>query len=119
MALSLAKTTPLKPEIKLAQALSEFEAVLPEDQKIKLRTYRRQSPPNSTDVIRFTAEIDRDAGRNRKSRKCLGPRLTNVLHAVQQFSTVVDLMVGNSQSQIACAIWGTIKVSLQVSNCYH
>lgn len=33
MALSLAKAAPLKPEIKLAQALSEFEAVLVDDQK--------------------------------------------------------------------------------------
>lgn len=114
MALSLAQAAPLKPEIKLAQALSEFEAVLPDDQKTKLRTYRGQSPPNSTDVIRFTAEIDRDAGRNRRSRQCVGPRLTNVLNAVQKFSTVVDSIVGSSQSQIAGAIWGTLKISLQV-----
>ena len=114
MALPLAKAAPLKPQIKLAQALSEFEAVLPDDQKTKLRTYRGQSPPNPTDVMRFTAEIDRDAGRNRKSRQCVGTRLTNVLQSIQQFSTVVDLIVGSSQSQIAGAIWGTVKLSLQV-----
>lgn len=118
MALQLfAKAAPLKPAIKLFQVLSEFEAILPDDQKRKLHTYRGQSPPTPTDVIRFTAEIDRDAGRNRKSRQCVGTRLTNVLHAVQQFSTVVDIIVGTSQSQIAGAIWGTVKMSLQVSNC--
>lgn len=114
MALSLARAAPLKPEIKLAKALSEFEVALPTDQKTKLRTYRGQSPPNPTDVIKFTAEIDRDFSRNRKSRQCVGTRLTNVLHAVQQFSTVVDAIVGSSQSQIAGAIWGTVKLSLQV-----
>lgn len=114
MALSLARAAPLKPVIKLAQALSEFETILPDDQKTKLRTHRGQSPPNSTDVIRLTAEIDRSAGRNRKSRQCLGPRLTNVLHSIQQFSTVVDLIVGSSQSQIGCAIWGAVRISLQV-----
>ena len=114
MALSLAKAAPLKPEIKLAQALSEFEAVLADDQKQKLRTYRGQSAPNPTDVMRFTAEIDRDASRNRKSRQCVGTRFTNVLHSVQQFSTVVDFIVGGSQSQIAGAIWGTVKLSLKV-----
>lgn len=114
MALSLAKAAPLKTEIRLAQALSEFDAILPDDQKIKLRTYRGQLPPNPTDVMRFTAEIDRDASQNRKSRQCVGTRLTNVLHAIQQFSTVVDLIVGSSQSQIAGAIWGTVKISLQV-----
>lgn len=113
MALSLAKAA-LNPEIKLIQALSEFEAVLPDDQKAQLRIYRRQSPPNPTDVMRFTAEIDRDASRNRKSRQCVGTRLMNVLHAVQQFSTSVDFIVGSSQSQIAGVIWGTIKISLQV-----
>ena len=114
MALLLAKAGPLKPEIKLAQALSEFEAVLADDQKTKFRTYRRQSAPNPTDVMRFTAEIDRDTSRNRKSRQCVGTRLTSVLHAVQQFSTLVDQIVGSSQSQIAGAIWGTMKMSLQV-----
>ncbi|MCJ1269568.1 hypothetical protein MMC22_009460 [Lobaria immixta] len=113
MALPLAKAAPLKPQIKLAQALSEFEAVLPDDQKIKLRTYRGQSPPTPTDVTRFTAEVDRDAGRNRKSRQCVGTRLTNVLHSVQQFSTIADVIVGSSQSQIAGAVWGTVKISLQ------
>lgn len=114
MALALAKAAALKPEIKLVQALSEFEAILPDHQRTQLRTYRGQSPPNPTDVIRFTAEIDRDAGRNRKSRQCVGPRLTNVLNAFQQFSTVVDLIVGSSQSQMAGAIWGTVRISLQV-----
>ena len=113
MALSVANPGPLKPEIRLVQALSEFEAILPDDQKTKLRTYRGQLP-NSTDVMRFTAEIDRDASRNRKSRQCVGTRLTNVLHAVQQFSTGVDAIVGSSQSQIAGVIWGTVKISLQV-----
>lgn len=114
MALSLAKAAPLKPDIKLFQALSEFEAILPDTQKAKFRTHRGQSPPNSTDVIRLTAEIDMDAGRNRKSRQCVGTRLMNVLHAVQQFSNVVDVIVGTSQSQIAGAIWGAVKISLQV-----
>ena len=115
MALSLAKAAPLKPEIRLAQALSEFEAILPDDQKTQLRTYRGQSPPDPTDVMRFTADIDRDADRNRKSRQCVGTRLTNVLHAIQQFSTIVDFIIGSSQSPVASAIWGTVKISLKVS----
>ncbi|MCJ1465075.1 hypothetical protein MMC07_003691 [Pseudocyphellaria aurata] len=114
MSLSLTQAAPLKPEIKLAQALSEFEAVLPDDQKSRLRTYRGQSPPNPTDVMRLTAEIDRDTIRNRKSRQCVGTRLTNVLHAVQQFSTVVDFLVGSSHLQIASAVWGVVKISLQL-----
>ena len=112
MALSLAQAAPLKPEIKLAQALSEFEAILTDDQKSKVRTYRGQLPI-PTEVTRLT-EIDRDANRNRKSRQCVGTRLTSLLQAVQQFSKVVDLIVGSSQSQISGAIWGSVKISLQI-----
>jgi len=114
MALSLSKAARLKPEIRLAQALSEYEAVLADDQKAKLRGYRAQSPPSATDVMRLTAEIDQDAIRNRKSRQCVGPRLSNVLQAVQQFATVVDVAVGGSQCPIASGIWGVLKLSLQV-----
>lgn len=64
--------------------------------------------------MQFTAEIDRDTSQSRKSRRFVGTRLMNVLQAVQQFSTVVDLMVGSSQSQVASAIWGVLKISLLV-----
>ena len=114
MALALTKAAPLKPGIKLAKALSEFEAILADDQKAQLREYRGQLPPNPTDVMRFTAEIDRDASRIRKSRQCVGPRLTNVLNSIQEFSIVADFIVGSSQSQIAGAIWGAVKISLRV-----
>jgi ankyrin repeat domain-containing protein 50 len=123
MAVALRNAATLKPEIRLAQALSEYEAILTDDQKAKLRTYHGQQPPGATDVMRLTAEIDRENS-NRKGRRCVGPRLTNVLQAVQQFSTIVDTIVGGSQSQIASAIWGVLKMSIQVTplqhfNCYH
>lgn len=114
MALPLSKATRLKPEIRLAQALSEYEAVLADDQKSKLRGYRAQSPPSASDVMRLTAEIDQDAVRNRKSRQCVGPRLSNVLQAAQRFTAVVDVAVGGSQCPIASGIWAVLKLSLQV-----
>lgn len=70
MALSLAKAAPLITEIKLAQAFSEFEAILSEEQK-----HRSADTAGSLlriqlkSMMRFTAEIDRDAIRNRKSRQ--------------------------------------------------
>ena len=116
MALVLSGAAQLKPEIRLAQALSEFEAILHEDQKAKFRAYKSQKPPDAQDVMRLTAEIDRDSSRRRKTRQCVGPRLTNLLQAVQQFSTVVDLAIGGSQNLIASSIWGTLKMSLQVQH---
>ena len=115
MAVALYNAAPLKPEIRLAQALSEYEAILTADQKTKFRTYRSQQPPDANDAIRLTAEIDKENS-YRKSRRCVEPRLTNVLQAVQQFSTIVDTIVGGSQSQIASAIWGVLKMSIQVTS---
>ena len=103
MAVALRNAAPLKPEILFTQALSDYESILEEDRKEKLRQYRGHSPPCATDVILFTAEIDRDMSR-RKGRRCVRPRLTNVLQSVQQFSTIVDDLVGIANSHIASAI---------------
>lgn len=113
MARSSAKAVPLKPEIKLAQALSEFEAILQDHEKAELGTYR-SSPRNSTDVNGFTAEIARDAARNRTARQYVGTRLTNVLHVIQKFSTFVGSLIGKPQALVAGTIWDTVKLSLQV-----
>lgn len=115
MAVALRRAAPLKPEIRLAQALSEYEAILTDSQKTTFRTWRSASPPSVSDVMKLTAEID-TSNSNRKSRRCFGPRLTNVLEAVQQFTTVVDIIVGGSQSLIASAIWGTLKMTLQITS---
>ena len=110
----LTKANRLSPELKLIQSLSEYEAILDSDQKTKLRTYRGALPPTVDDVMRFTAEIDIDAARTRKSRHCVGPRLTNVAESVQQFASAMDVVMGGSQSVTACAIWGVLKMSLLV-----
>jgi hypothetical protein len=115
MALAVSKAGRLKPEIRLAQALSEYEAILVDDQKAKLRGFRQEPPPTAADAMRLTAEIDRDTVRTRKSRRCVGPRFCNFLQAVQMFTGVVDIFVGGAQSLIASAIWGVVKLSFQVT----
>lgn len=101
MAVALRHAAPLKPEIRLAQAISEYEAILSDTQKAILRAYRLHSPPAPSNVMKLTAEIDRESSR-RKSRQCFGPRLTNLLQCFQQLSSIVDTFVGLSQSQIEC-----------------
>ncbi|KIW79346.1 hypothetical protein Z517_05958 [Fonsecaea pedrosoi CBS 271.37] len=113
MALALRTAAPLKPEIRLAQALSEFEAVLHDDEKKLFRTWRAGSPPSVSDVMKLTAEIDKD---NRLCfGRCFGPRLTSILETVQQFSSIVDVIVGGSQSPIATSIWGVLRMTLQIT----
>lgn len=113
MAVALRRAAPLKPEIRLAQAMSEYESLLNDDQKATMRIYRSGQPPRPSDVMRLTAEIDRSHSR-RKSR-CVGTRLTNILHCLQQFSAVVDTVVGGSQCLIASGIWAVFKLTLYLA----
>ena len=107
-----------KPE-SLAEAVSEFENILTEDQKAVFKSYCGSPTPNSTDVIGLAIEIKHNVARSRQAKKfldkeVLGISLINTLELAQKFSTAIDVLVGGSQSQIASAIWGVIKISLQV-----
>lgn len=81
----LAKASRLKPEIRLAQAISQFEADLSNEQKVAFRTLKSQSllsTPSPSDVMRITAQMDRQMSRKVGGR-CFGPRFTNFLQGVQ------------------------------------
>ncbi|USP79227.1 Arp, Ankyrin repeat protein [Curvularia clavata] len=114
MSSALAKASPLKPEIRLAQAVSEFEADLSNEQKATFRTLRSQSlstTPSLQDVMRLTAEVDHRTSK-KFSSACFGPRFTNFLHGVQQFATLGDILVGGSQNLLACGVWSLVRMSL-------
>jgi len=114
MSVILASASRLKPEIRLAQAVSQFEADLSSEQKTTFNTYRSQSlqsPPDPSDVMRLTAEIDRQAS-GKFGGRCFGPRFTNFLQVVQQFAALGDVIVGGSQNIIACGIWSLVRISL-------
>jgi hypothetical protein len=108
----------LKAEIRLAQAISQFEADLSREQKAafhasKLQTHK--SPPTPNDVMRLAAEmIDRSESGKVGGGRCYGPRFTNVLHAVQQFAALGDIIIGGSQSIIACGVWSLVRMTLLV-----
>ncbi|KAB2103710.1 hypothetical protein AG0111_0g8601 [Alternaria gaisen] len=114
MSKALTKASSLKPDIRLAQALSEFEADLTNEQKSRFRTLRSQSlsvAPTPSDVMRLTAEVDRRMSK-KYSGQCFGPRFTNFLQGVQQFAALGDVVVGGSQNLIACGVWTLSIVSL-------
>ncbi|KAK3378979.1 nacht domain-containing protein [Lasiosphaeria ovina] len=116
MSSAIANAAPLKPEIRLAQAVFLFEADLSIEQKTTLRNYRSQSvasPPEIHAVMRLTAEIDRQAAtKPGGSKRCFGPRFTNFLQSVQQFAALGDCVVGSSQNMIACGIWSLMRMTL-------
>jgi hypothetical protein len=116
------KTARLKPEIRLAQAVSLFEASLPDDEKSVFRNQRAQvlrAAPDTTEVMRITAHIDRRM--SGKAGRCLGPRFTNFLQGVQQFAALGDVIVGGSQNIIACGVWSLVRMSILVCihRCFH
>ncbi|KAJ5637475.1 hypothetical protein N7490_007354 [Penicillium lividum] len=103
----------LKPEIRLAQAISMFEADLPDNHKIAFQNEKvqmRGKPPGAQDVLRLTAEIDQLALGFK--RRCFGARMMNVLEAVQRFAAMGDIIVGGSQNLIACGVWAVLRSSL-------
>ena len=73
MALALLRASPLKPEIQVAQALSEYEAILDDAQKARFGALKSQAAPDAQAVMRLSADIDRSLALQRKSRRCVGP----------------------------------------------
>lgn len=117
MALSLRDRSPLKPEIRLAQAVSEFEAILTSEQKVSFSTSRSSAAsttPSMSDVMRLTAEIDLKASSKHGRGRCLGPRMTNILQSIQLFAALGDVVVGGSQNLIACGVWAAARMTLHV-----
>ncbi|KAI1075988.1 hypothetical protein F5B20DRAFT_557779 [Whalleya microplaca] len=115
MATIISRLAPLKPEIRLAQAISQFEADLSTPQKATFQSYRSQctvSPPSIQDVMQVTAEIDCPKPGRVGGGRGFGPRLTNVLEAIQQFAALGDVIVGGSQNIIACSVWALVRFSL-------
>lgn len=120
MALALRSAFPLKTEIRLAQAVSEFEAGLDTQQKAAFRNNRstaRMNPPALKDVMQVTADMDRQAHSKHKASRSFGPRFTNMLQSVQQYAALGDVVVGGSQNLVACGVWAAVRMMLQVRRC--
>ncbi|KAH8890530.1 hypothetical protein GQ53DRAFT_867597 [Thozetella sp. PMI_491] len=118
MANSVVPYGKLKPEVKLAQAISEFALVLDEPRRRTFKVLRTRSPPLPSDVIRLTEEINSDGSRQHKSWKPFGTRLVAILERVQLISCVGDAIVYGAQNMIASGIWAAVKMSLQLATSY-
>ncbi|KIW81616.1 hypothetical protein Z517_04642 [Fonsecaea pedrosoi CBS 271.37] len=114
MALASRFFFPLGPEHRLAQAVCEYEAILQASEKTVFRSLRSDRPPGLSDVMEITAAVDR----NIKGRRCFGPRLTSILESVQQFSTIVNAVVGSSRYTLANAIWSVLRTTLLITSTF-
>jgi ankyrin repeat protein/Cdc6-like AAA superfamily ATPase len=115
MSVVLARASALTAELRLAQAISEFQKDLSTEQKAAFCATRDSSartPPNHEEVMRLTEQIDRKAARLLQGRRCFGTRLVNVLRAIQQFAALGDVIVGGSQNILACGVWSLVRLML-------
>lgn len=108
MALVPAKSAPLEPEIKLAQALADYESILSDDDRKQLHN---QGTPDIMAAMNFTTVIDREC--NERRRRCMGTRLMPFLESIQQFSQIIDTFV-SSHPEVAALVWGGVKLTLRV-----
>lgn len=97
-----------EPEEQLARAIHDYETVLSDEDKKRLRS---QGIPDAMAAINLTTEIDRKC--NSQRSQCLGPRLITFLESIQQFSQVVDTFV-SSHPQLAALVWGGVRLALLV-----
>ncbi|CAO2657309.1 Nn.00g034350.m01.CDS01 [Neocucurbitaria sp. VM-36] len=114
MSLVVTHAPQLKPELRLAQAISEFEEELSGVQKDGYHVLRSRylaSAPDVKDVMALTALIDQALSGNTGGR-CFGPRYTKFLESVQQFAAVEDNILGLSQNLIARSVWSLVYMSL-------
>ncbi|KAI9683027.1 MAG: hypothetical protein M1822_006220 [Bathelium mastoideum] len=117
MSTALSAASRLKPDIRLAQAISEFVADLSTEQKTAFNNYRSQActtPPGPGDVMRLTAELDHQIFAKGDSKHCYGPRITSFLQAIQQFAVLGDVLVGSSQNLIAAGVWSLVRLTILV-----
>ena len=116
MATILANTARLKPEIRLAQTLSQFETDLSSYQREaywKAKAELKHSAPGLDAVMMVTSEIN-STSRASKRPRCVGTRFTSFLEAVQQFAALGDVIVSDSLNLVACSVWVIVQVTLLV-----
>lgn len=115
MATALIRAAPLKPEIRLGQAISLFLKDLDTKQKSQFEWHRDEalaSPPGIEGVMRLIALINTRSSRD-NSR--IGPRLMKLIQAVQHFAAMGDMVLGHSENILASSIWSLLRLSLLVS----
>ena len=103
----IVQSAPLKPEFRLAQAISDFEMDLSSEQKAEIRAHR-QAAPSLEDILRFVAKFNQNITKE-GIRRCYGPRLTNFLEGVQTFVPLGDTLI----SGLGRGIWTVVRFSVQ------
>ncbi|KAK1498629.1 NACHT domain-containing protein [Colletotrichum tamarilloi] len=106
----------LKPEIRLAQTISEFSVSLKrrrDDSHIRFKNLQTRSPPTAMEVLQLTEEINRDGAHRHRSWRPNATRLVTVLERICQFAPIGDVLVGGAQNLLASGVWATVRMTLE------
>jgi len=98
------------PRESLENAIQDFQTILTDDQRRKLRNIGAIQDPDTVRI--FTAQLDRES-QLKKGRGIAG-RLSSILQSVHRFSVVVDTFV-SSHPEIAALVWGSVKLAMLVT----
>ncbi|KAK2031165.1 hypothetical protein LX32DRAFT_637489 [Colletotrichum zoysiae] len=116
---ALIATGTLGPEVRLAQAISEFSVALRDDKHAHVRfknlQTRTRTPPDATEIIRLTEELNRDGARQHRSWSPFATRLVAVLERICQFAPIGDVFVGGAQNLLAAGVWAAVRLALELS----
>ena len=106
---SSAKTI-ANPRQSLEQAVSDFQAVLTDDERANLAMIGDVRSPDT--VLGFAAQLDCENQLNKG--RGVASRLHRFLKSSLEFTAVVDTYV-SARPGIAALVWGSIKLALLVS----
>lgn len=94
----------------LGRAIYEFRSFLTDEQRYKLDGIN--AVPDADTILVFTAELD--AANRQRRGPSVATRLHPLLASVRDFSSVIDTFVSSNPS-IAALIWGSVKLTMDVS----
>jgi len=108
----------LSPELRLAQAISEFAQALDDASKqrfMSLQAQHAKSTPSYSEVISCTEELNREGARRHAGwTPAAGTRVGGFLRRIQQFAAIGDVLIGGAQNLVASGVWTAVRATLEV-----
>ena len=111
LSLIVSSIGPITPKSKISQALRDFEDSLSQDDKHIYDLDHGVMLSTPYQISNFLGVIEHKLER---SKKRYANRMMKFLEGLSGITGVIDVIVGGSQCEIACGVWGVVRLTLQV-----